>query len=272
MKNLNIKLGVILVISLVCIAIFAPWISPHDPNTFYLDQQLEGPHAGFWFGNDTFGRDVLSRIFYGARVSLGIGFVVVSFSMTVGVAIGVLAGWYDGIFDLFFSFISDIFLAFPGFLLAVAVAAFVGPSIFNVIFILSLMGWVSYARLARGQVLVYKEREFIRASKGLGASNRRLILKHLLPNLAGPLLVQATFGMAGVILVESTLSFLGLGVPVEIPSWGNMLDQGTQYLLIAPHLSIFPGFFIMLVVLGFNFLGDGLRDRLDPRREIYVDG
>lgn len=263
LKLKNIKLGGVLVAALVLLAVLAPWLAPHDPNAFFLDHQLRGPNEGFWFGNDLFGRCLFSRVLYGARISLGIGISVVALNLTAGLLIGMAAGWRGGLLDQIFVFVSDIFMAFPGFLLAIAIAAFVGPKTSNVILILSVMGWVSYARLARGQVLAIKEREFVRAAAGLGANDGRLMFLHILPNMMGPMLVQSTFGMAGVILVESTLSFLGLGVPVETPSWGNMLDQGTSYLLIAPHLSIFPGLMIMLVVLGFNFLGDGLRDRYD---------
>ena len=265
MSRWTFKIGLSLVILFIALAIFAPWLRLHSPDQFFLDAQLALPSKSFWFGQDAFGRCIYSRILYGARVSMGIGLAVVSISLAIGLIIGIGAGWKGGVFDLLFSFVSDIFLAFPGFLLAIALAAFIGPSIKNVIFVLSFLGWVGYARLARGLVLGLKEKEYVSASFSLGASSLRLILKHLLPNMLGPMMVQATFGMAGVILVESSLSFLGVGIPVEIPSWGNMLDQGVSYLLIAPHLSIFPGLFIMGVVLGFNFLGDGLRDRWDPR-------
>lgn len=265
MTNLNIRIGGFLVFALVALAIFAPLLSPHNPDTFFLDQQLLSPHTGFWFGHDHFGRDVLSRVLHGARVSLFVGITVVSISFALGLTIGLWAGFKGGMWDNLFLFLSDIFLAFPGFLLAVALAAFAGPSMTNIILILSVLGWVGFARVARGQALQFREKEFVMAAKGIGASNLRLMVRHILPNLMAPMLVQATFGMAGVILVESSLSFLGLGIPSSLPSWGNMLDLGTSYLLVAPHLSIFPGLFIMLVVLGFNFLGDGLRDRLDPK-------
>lgn len=259
-----VKLGSLLVGLLVLAALFAPWFSPHDPNVFFLDQQLAAPHQGFWFGHDAFGRCILSRVWYGARISLSVGVLVVGIGLVIGVFLGLLAGWYGGALDALFLLVSDVFLAFPGFLLAIALAAFVGPSFQNVVLILSLLGWVGYARLVRGQVLGLKEKEFVQAARGLGATPGSIMVRHLLPNLAGPLLVHATFSMAGVILVESSLSFLGLGMPQGSPSWGNLLDEGVSYLLIAPHLSIFPGLCIMLTVLGFNFLGDGLRDRLDP--------
>lgn len=265
MKQINVRLGFLLVGTLFLVALLAPLLSPHDPTLFHLEDQFHLPHGSYLFGQDNFGRCVLSRVFYGTRISLSIGVLVVVANLLVGMTLGLVAGWRGGWFDTFFLFITDVFMAFPGFLLAIAIAAFIGPSVLNVVFILSFLGWVSYARLARGQVLSFKEQEFVLASKSLGASPFRLLFRHVVPNVMGPMVVQATFGMAGVILIESSLSFLGLGIPVDLPSWGNMLDQGTQYLLIAPHLSIFPGIFIMLIVLGFNFLGDGLRDKLDPK-------
>lgn len=270
MKPLNIRIGFSLIVVLAAVALLAPWLSPHDPGVLFLNDKFAGPSPAFLFGQDHFGRCLLSRVFYGARVSLSIGMITVACNLTLGVLIGLVAGFRGGWVETLFLFVSDVFLAFPGFLLAIAIAAFLGPSYWNVILILSLLGWVGYARLARGQVLSLKEREFVLASRALGASSWRLLWRHIFPNLLGPLIVQATFGMAGVILIESTLSFLGLGVPMEIPSWGNMLDLGLQYLLIAPHLSIFPGIFILLVVLGLNFLGDGLRDILEPRRKNHV--
>ena len=265
MKSWTAKIGAVVILLLIGVAIFAPLIAPHDPNQYHLDLKFMGPHSGFWFGHDADGRDILSRIIYGTRVSLGIGVVVVGVSLVVGCLFGLIAGYVGGFVDQLFLFISDVFLAFPSFLFAIAVAAFLEPSVVNVIIILSLKGWVTYARLVRGQTLTLKQREFILAGKSLGLKTCRICFRHLLPNMMGPIIVNASFGMAGVIMIESALSFLGLGVPVDTPSWGAMIDQGTQYLLIAPHMSIFPGIFIMLVVLGFNFLGDGLRDKLAPR-------
>lgn len=259
------KIGAFLIFVLLAMAIFAPWISPHDPDQFNLDKKFASPSREYVLGNDMDGRDVLSRIIYGARTSLGIGIVVVSLSTLFGVIIGMLVGWYGGWLEKIFLFIFDIFLAFPSFLFAIAIAAFLTPSVMNIIVILSLKGWVTYARLARGQVLTLKKREFIVAGEAIGVGLPRLFFRHLLPNMMGPIIVNTSFGMAGVIMIESALSFLGLGVPVNTPSWGGMLDQGTQFLFIAPHLSIIPGIFIMLVVMGFNFLGDGLRDKLAPR-------
>lgn len=265
MKNFHIRMGLIIIATLTVVAILAPLIAPHDPEAYQLDMVFRGPHVGAWFGHDADGRDILSRIIFGARVSLGIGLAVTSISLLVGCALGLVAGFHGGWIDRLFLFVSDVVLAFPGPLFAIAIAAFLRPAISNVIFILTLKGWVGYARLVRGQALALKEREFFLAGRALGANTVRLCLRHLFPNMMGPVVVNASFGMAGVIVIESALSFLGLGVPPDTPSWGGMLDQGTQYLLVAPHLSIFPGIFIMLVVLGFNFLGEGLRDRWAPR-------
>lgn len=265
MKAYISKIGAVIIITLVVVAILAPLFAPHDPNLYDLDLKFAAPHWGYWFGNDAQGRDILSRIIYGTRVSLGIGLAVVSISLVIGSLAGLFSGYAGGFVDHIFLFISDVFLAFPSFLFAIAVAAFLTPSVTNVILILSLKGWVTYARLVRGQTLALKEREFVMSGRAIGVSRMRMFFKHLIPNMIGPIVVNASFGMAGVIMIECALSFLGLGVPVDTPSWGAMIDQGTQYLLIAPHLSIFPGIFIMLVVLGFNFLGDGLRDKLAPR-------
>ncbi len=265
MKSLTAKIGAVVILLMVVMALCAPWIAPQDPATYHLDDAFHGPSHEFLLGNDADGRDILSRIIYGARVSLGIGIAVVGVSLVVGCFVGLVAGYAGGAIDRAFLFVSDVFLAFPGFLFAIAVAAFLTPSIANVILILCIKGWVTYARLVRGQALALKEREFVTAGRAIGAGSGRIMFRHLFPNMIGPIVVNASFGMAGVIMIESALSFLGLGVPVDVPSWGAMIDQGTQYLLIAPHLSIFPGIAIALVVLGFNFLGDGLRDKLAPR-------
>lgn len=265
MRRIGTIIGAVLIIGMIIVALAAPYIAPSNPDTYRLEEKFDGPSLAHPFGLDSDGRDVLSRVIYGARVSLGISVVVVIVAGTIGTIIGLIAGYFAGAPDKIFTFTSNIFLAFPGILLAIAIAAFLRPSIINVIFILSIVGWVGYARLVRGQVFSLKENEFVHAARAVGVPTHRIFLRHLLPNLAGPLVINATFGMAGVILAESTLSFLGLGVPVTTPSWGAMLDSGTQYILIAPHLSIFPGIAIMIVVLGFNFLGDGLRDRLSGR-------
>jgi len=262
MKTVTGKIGVAIVAALVLAAIFAPSIAPCDPAAQDFSLSFAGPSMSHPFGNDADGRDILSRIIYGTRISLGIGISVVGISLVAGCLVGLVAGYSGGWIDRIFVFVADVFLAFPGFLFAVAVAAFLRPSISNVVIILCIKGWVTYARLVRGQAMVLKEREFVSAARAMGARTSRVLLRHLFPNMLGPVIVNASFGLAGVIMVESALSFLGLGVPVDVPSWGAMIEQGTQYLLLAPHLSIFPGLAIMLVVLGFNFLGDGLRDEL----------
>lgn len=266
MRKLTTIIGASLIGIMLILAVGAPLIAPYNPSAYDLEHKFEGPSLKHPCGLDENGRDVLSRVIYGARVSIVIGIVVVCLAGLIGTFIGLVSGYFGGRYDEVFSYTSNVFLAFPGILLAISVAAFQRhPSIFNVMIILSITGWVGYSRLVRGQVLSLREREFVIAAKSVGVSSGRIFLKHLLPNIAGPLVINATFGMAGVILAESTLSFLGLGVPVSTPSWGSMLDTGTQFILIAPHLSIFPGIAIMLVVLGFNFLGDGLRDRLSRR-------
>lgn len=265
MKKYTAKIGIFIVGLSLFVALFAPWIAPHSPDDYNLKASFATPSRVHLLGNDSDGRDILSRILYGARFSLGISLSVVFVSLAIGSFVGVVAGFYGGVVDRIFIFITDVFLAFPSFLLAIAIAAFLRPSVTNVIIILCVKGWVTYARLTHGQTLVLKEKEFVLASCAIGVGRMRLFFRHLLPNMAGPLIVNASFGMAGVIMVESSLSFLGLGVPVDVPSWGAMLDQGTRYLLVAPYMSIFPGIAIMLVVMGFNFLGDGLRDRLAPR-------
>ncbi len=265
MTQIITKIGAVLVGLMVIVAVVGPWVMWNDPMEYHIDQAFHGVSVEFLFGHDADGRDILSRLVYGARISLGIAFIVVAVSLVIGTTIGLIAGYMGGIFEKSFLIISDIFMAFPGFLFALSIAAFMQPSILNVIIILCLRGWVSYARLVRGQVLSLKKREYIIACQAMGARLWRILFRHLLPNMIGPIVINASFGMAGVIMIESSLSFLGLGVPVGTPSWGAMLDQGTKYLLVDASLSLYPGFAIMLVVMGFNFLGDGLRDYLTPR-------
>jgi peptide/nickel transport system permease protein len=217
-------------------------------------------------GLDELGRDVWARLLAGARVSLLVGLVVVGVSATVGLMAGAVAGYAGGVVDEVFSRVIDILLAFPGILLAIALVAVLGPSLTNVVIALASIGWVGYARLVRGQVLKAREFEFVQAARALGAGPVRILARHILPTAIPALVVQATLGMAGAILAEAALSFLGLGVQPPTPSWGTMINGGRAHLIDAPHLTVFPGLAIALVVLGFNFLGDGLRDRLDPRR------
>ncbi|HUO16915.1 MAG TPA: ABC transporter permease [Verrucomicrobiae bacterium] len=259
-------IGVVLVVLFVIFAIFAPWIAPQDPAAIQLSARLDGPSHAHWFGTDELGRDILSRVIYGARISMVVGVSVVLSSLALGLIIGAAAGYYGGTIDRLVNIIlMNAFLSFPGILLAIAFVAFRGPGIFNLVIALSLGGWVGYARLVRGQVLAAREREFVEAARALGASDLRIVVRHILPNIIQPVIVQAAIGMAGAVLAEATMSFLGLGVPPPTASWGTMLNDGRSYLFEAPHLVIFPAIAVMLAVLSFNFIGDALRDYLDPR-------
>jgi peptide/nickel transport system permease protein len=248
----------------VLAALAGPWLVPFDPAAQELALRLEGPTGAHWFGLDELGRDILARILSGARISLMVGVVVVGVSSTIGIILGSIAGYFGGRIDELISRVIDILLAFPGLLLAIALVAVLGPSLTNVVLALSLIGWVGYARLVRGQVLRAREFEFVQAARALGASTPRILAWHVIPTTLPAVSVQATLGMGGAILAEAALSFLGLGVQPPTPSWGTMLSYGKGHLLDAPHLTIFPGIAIAILVLGFNFLGDGLRDRLDP--------
>jgi peptide/nickel transport system permease protein len=262
------KIGLVILVILFAAAIFAPQLAPEGITAQQLSARLQGPSAAHLFGRDQFGRDVLSRVLFGARISLRVGVTVVLISSVVGTIIGAIAGYYGGWVDrLVSTFLFNTFLAFPGILLAIGMVAFLGPNLSNVILALSIIGWVGYARLIRGQVLKVKENDFITAAQAIGASDMRILFRQILPNAIQPLIVQATLGMAGAVLAEAGLSFLGLGVQEPTPSWGKMLDAGRGYLTLAPHLVIFPGLAIMITVLGFNFVGDGLREWLDPKQK-----
>jgi len=256
---------------LVLLALTAPWIAPADPTALNLPIRLEGPNAAHWMGTDELGRDILSRVVFGARVSIFVGISVVFGAGLIGLAVGSLAGYCGGWFDRLVNIVLiNAFLSFPGILLAIAFAAFLGPGIGKVILALVVTGWAGYARLARAQVLQQNEMEYVLAARSLGASPVRILLRHLLPNILQPVLVQATIGMAGAILAESTLSFLGVGVLAPMPSWGAMLNDARSHLVDAPHLVLFPALAVMLAVLTFNLLGDALRDWLDPRMRAYL--
>lgn len=260
------RAGAIIVLLAVAAAVLSPAVSPYDPSAQILPLRLAGPMAGHPFGLDELGRDILSRILAGARISLLVGLAVVSVSAGVGAIAGAVAGYVGGFVDTAVSRVIDVLMAFPGILLAIALVAVLGPSLVNVVLALSAIGWVGYARLVRGQVLRAREFEFVQAARALGAGTTRILVTHLLPAALPALVVQATLGMAGAILAEASLSFLGLGVQPPTPSWGTMLNGGRAHLIDAPHLTVFPGLSIAMLVLGFNFLGDGLRDRIDPRR------
>jgi len=253
------------VISAVVAAAIGPWIVPYDPVTQDLPMRLNGPTWQHVLGFDVLGRDMLARVLTGARVSLFVGFAVVTISSVVGVTVGAIAGYAGGWIDDLVGRVMDILLAFPGILLAIALVAVLGPSLANVVLALVVIGWVSYARLVRGQVLKVRELDYVQAARASGAPVSRVLIQHVIPATLSAVTVQATLGMAGAIIAEASLSFLGLGVQPPTPSWGTMLDEGRSHLFEAPHLTIVPGLAIALLVLGFNFAGDALRDRLDPR-------
>ena len=268
MNRLTI-VGLVIVTVLVIVAIFAPWIATHDVGATNLPLRYLPPSTKYFFGTDSTGRDIFSRVVFGARISLEVGIVVVSVSTFVGTILGALAGYYGGWLDRIVSgYVFNVFLAFPGLLLAIAMVAFLGAGLNKLMFALCIIGWVGYARLIRGQVLKVREYDFVQAARALGASDTRILMVHILPNAIQPLIVQASLGMAGAVLSEAALSFLGLGVPPPAPSWGVMIEEARDLstLQAAPHALIFPGIAIALTVLAFNFIGDGLREYLDPRQ------
>ena len=260
------RLGLIAAALLVAAALLAPFLAPADPAAQDLPARLAAPSRSHWMGTDELGRDVTARVLYGARISLFVALSVVCGCGLTGLLIGMLAGYAGGWFDRFVNTVLiNTFLSFPGVLLAIAFAAFFGPGIGKIILALVITGWAGYARLARAQVLKVKELEFVLAARSLGASPVRIMTRHLLPNILQPVLIQATIGIAGAILAESTLSFLGLGVLAPVPSWGAMLNDARGHLFDAPHLVVFPALAVMIAVLAFNLLGDAWRDWLDPR-------
>jgi peptide/nickel transport system permease protein len=259
-------MGVALLVVFVLCAVFAPWLAPQDPARLDLAGRLMGPSAAHWFGTDELGRDILSRTLFGARISLIVAVSVVGLSLAVGLVAGGLAGFYGGWTDTVVNvYVTNAFMALPGILLAIAFVAFMGPGLGNVILALAISGWVGYARLVRAQVMAVKEKEFVEAARALGASDLRVMGRHILPNILQPLIVQAAIGMAGAVLAEATLSFLGLGVPPPAASWGSMLNDARSHLFDSPHMVFFPAMAVMLCVLSFNFIGDALRDWMDPR-------
>ena len=263
--------GLAVTLLLALLAVGAPWLAPYDPAAQNLPERLVPPSAGHWLGTDELGRDILSRIFYGARVSMLVGASVVFGSGLVGLILGSLGGYFGGWLDRVVNVVLiNAFLSFPGILLAIGFAAFLGPGLGKVILALIITGWAGYARLARAQILKTKEMEYVLAARSLGASHARILLRHLLPNILQPVLIQATIGMASAILAESTLSFLGLGVLTPVPSWGAMLNDARSHLFDAPHMVVSPALAVMAAVLAFNLLGDAFRDWLDPRTRAYL--
>lgn len=256
--------GAAVVAAMFILALCAPLL-PGDPGSVDISRQLQAPDWSAWLGTDDLGRDVFLRIAYGARISLLVGFVAVGIASVIGIILGAAAGYYSGWVDSVIMRFVDVMLCFPSFFLILAVIAFLEPSIWNIMTIIGLTSWMGVARLVRAEFLSLRERDFVMAARGLGASDLRIILRHILPNAISPVLVSATLGVAGAILTESALSFLGIGVQPPTPSWGNMLIAGKQTLGTAWWLSVFPGLAILITVLGYNLLGEGLRDILDPR-------
>jgi peptide/nickel transport system permease protein len=263
--------GAVLVVIFVAFALFAPWLAPRDPAFINLAGRLATPSSQHWMGTDELGRDILSRVIFGARISMLVGACVVTGSLLLGTLIGSIAGYYGGRVDRLVNVIvMNSFMSFPGILLAIAFVAFMGPGLWNLILALVIGGWVGYARLVRAQVLAAREKEYVEAARALGASDLRVMVRHILPNIMQPVIVQAAIGMAGAVLAEGTMSFLGLGVPPPVASWGSMLNDGRGHLFDAPHLVLFPAIAVMLAVLSFNFIGDALRDYLDPRSRMEI--
>jgi peptide/nickel transport system permease protein len=259
-------LGIAILSLFAVAALLAPAIAPYETTRQDLANDLVGYSMEHPLGTDKLGRDILSRLIYGARISLMVGVATVALSLTIGMAIGALSGYYGGWVDQLLMRLVDVLMAFPGMLLAIAFTAVLGPGLDHVVLALCLIGWTGYARLVRGEILSLREREFIQAARALGCKPYRMILRHLVPNLLPPLLIQATFGLAAAIIAEGSLSFLGLGVEPPTPSWGAMLNEGRQFLLVAPHLTTYPGIAIMVTVLALNLVGDALQDKLETRR------
>ena len=261
-----IRVGAVIVAVAALAALVGPLLTPYDPSAQALALRLQGPSLAHPLGLDELGRDILARLLAGARVSFLVGVVVVGVSSAIGMTLASIAGYFGGVVDDAISRVIDVLMAFPGILLAIALVAVLGPSLTNVVLALCVIGWVGYARLVRGQALRAREFEYVQAARALGAGPGRVVLRHVLPTAIPAVVVQATLGMAGAIIAEASLSFLGLGVQPPTPSWGTMLDAGRSHLFDAPHLTIVPGVAIALLVLGFNFVGDGLRDRIDPKK------
>jgi len=264
-RNALLIIGLLLVGAMSLAAVLAPWIAPYPPSELNVDALLQPPSAQHLMGTDALGRDVFTRVLYGGRVSLWVGFVAVGISSAIGLVLGLVSGYYGKVVDEIIMRGVDVMLCFPSFFLILAVIAFLEPSLMNIMVVIGLTSWMGVARLVRAETLTLRERDFVLAARSAGAGPVRVIFKHILPNALAPVLVSATLGVAGAILVESSLSFLGLGVQPPDASWGNMLTDGKEVLGVAWWLSVFPGLAILFTVLGYNLLGESLRDRLDPR-------
>jgi len=259
------KMGLIMMLFFFFAGLCAPFLATHNPKTTDIENRFSSPSTAHFLGQDHLGGDIYTKLLYGARISLFVAVFSTIISFFVGLTVGSIAGYFGGWLDEFLMRIVDILLAFPGLLLIFALAAFLPPSILNIILIFSVVGWTGFARVARAQVLAEKEKEFVQAARSLGEGPIGILIKHVIPNIIAPLIIQATFAMGGIIIGESSLSFLGIGVPPDIPSWGNMLFAAKQSGFQPAFLAIFPGLAIMFTVLGFNFIGDGLRDYWDPK-------
>jgi len=265
-KNKLTIFGLIIIGVLFLTAVLAPVIAPYEPDDIDVSNILAGPQRAHFLGTDELGRDILSRMIYGARISLTIGFISVGIAVTIGVILGSIAGYYGRWADAVIMRFVDIMLCFPTLFLILAVVAILGPSIINIMIVIGVTSWMGMTRLIRAEILSLKEREFIEAARALGAGNLRIICRHLIPNAIQPVLVSATLGVGAAIMVESVLSFLGIGVQPPVPTWGRMLAESKSVIGLAPWATIFPGLAILITVLGYNLLGEGLRDALDPRR------
>jgi peptide/nickel transport system permease protein len=261
----SLTIGVTLLAVLGVVAVFAPALAPDSPAAQNLAHDLAASSADHILGTDKLGRDVLSRVIFGSRISLAVGATTVTVSLAIGLSLGALSGFFGGRTDRLLMRLVDILMAFPGILLAIAMTAVLGPGLHHVVVALALIGWTGYARLVRGEILSLREKDFVQAALALGGSPARVIARHIVPNLLPTLLIQATFGMAAAIIAEGSLSFLGLGAEPPTPSWGAMLNEGRQFILVAPHLTTYPGLAITITVLALNLAGDGLRDRLEKR-------
>jgi len=265
MRNPMAMIGLFIVFLFIFVALAADWISPHDYDLANFTMARQGPSSEHWLGNDELGRDMLSRLFHGARISLLIGLMSVAIGVTIGTFLGIISGYFGGLTDLIVMRLIDIMLAFPSILLAIMMVAFLGPSLQNAMIAIGVLSIPIYARLVRGSTLSYKQEVFIEASRALGSNHVMIIWRHILPNVLAPIVVQSTLQVAAAIQAAAALGFLGLGAPPDVPEWGNMLQKGRTYIFSAPHIVVFPGLATMFVVLGFSLLGDGLRDALDPR-------
>ena len=268
MANRMVAVCLVLLAAMALLALIAPWIAPYDPNDIDLKESLQSPSTDHLLGTDHLGRDILSRLLYGATTSFSIAISVVIFALAMGIALGGIAGYFGGIPDDIISRVIDLFLSFPSMIFALAIVGALGSSVLNLILALSLVHWASYARLMRGQVLSIKSNDYVSSARVMGASDRRILVKHILPNALAPVIVLATLDMGHVILSAAALSFLGLGIPPSIPEWGSMLNAGKEFMRTAPYLTLFPGMAITLTVILFSLLGDGFREVLDPESEV----